>query len=239
VHRRALRVNQLNQLRGQAINELRSQAESEGTPPTLPGPEADQWITWACGLKEPEDGGSLQTLRNGFADLDDFVVNLEPDMWIAARSPTLEPLPKLERYADEKHQEQSHLEADELEKPVVYSGSIPIELEAAKTSEGRDEPQFLDEPPQEAFESNTLSPSDVTPPLTEEEVERILARERAQLARMMGLASDRMGRFNHPVESFFTAEVFRETMVSTDRIKLLARTLRRLLVSASKPEDKA
>ena len=96
VHRRALRVDQVNQLRDQAINELRSQAGLEGTPPTLPGPEADRWIAWACGLKEPEDAESLQTLRNGFAHLDDFVANLEPDMWIAAGSPTLEILPEPE-----------------------------------------------------------------------------------------------------------------------------------------------
>jgi hypothetical protein len=209
VHRRARRVKQLNQLRGQAINELRSQAESEGTPPTLPGPEADQWIAWACGLKEPEDGGSLQTLRNGFADLDDFVVNLHPYMWIAARSPTLEPLPKPERYADEKHQEQSHLEIDEVEEPVVSSGPTPIELEVAKSSEGRDEPQFLDGPPQGAFESKTLTPNDVTPPLTEEEMERILARERAQLARIMG----------PPATRSVTSTIPWSTAIRTARVK--------------------
>ena len=86
VHRRTLRVNQLNQLRDQAINELRSQARLEaGAPQALPGPEADEWIDWACGLQEPEDAESLQTLRNGFARLDDFVANLEPNMWIAKR----------------------------------------------------------------------------------------------------------------------------------------------------------
>jgi len=81
VHRRALRVDQLNQLREQAIAELRSQAGLQGTPHTLPGPEADEWIEWACGLKEPEDAESLQTLRNDFAHLDDFIANLEPNMW--------------------------------------------------------------------------------------------------------------------------------------------------------------
>jgi len=109
VHRRAPRVNELNQFRDQAINELRSQAMLEGTPPTLPGPEAGQWIEWACGLKEPEDAESLQTLRNGFGHLDDFVANLEPDMWVAAGSPTLEILPQAERSADETYQEQSRL----------------------------------------------------------------------------------------------------------------------------------
>src|ERR1019366_2894337 len=51
VHRRALRAEQVNQLREQAINELLSQAGVEGTPQTLPGPEANRWVEWACGLK--------------------------------------------------------------------------------------------------------------------------------------------------------------------------------------------
>ena len=82
VHRRSFRVKQLNQLREQAINELRSQAGLKGTPQALPGPEADEWIDWACALKEPEDAESLQTLRKAFARLDEFVANLEPDMWV-------------------------------------------------------------------------------------------------------------------------------------------------------------
>jgi hypothetical protein len=85
VHRRAFRVKELNQLRDQAVNELRSQAGLEGAPQTLPGPEADEWIEWACGLKEPEDAESLQTLRNGFAHLDDFMAKLEPNMWTAKK----------------------------------------------------------------------------------------------------------------------------------------------------------
>ena len=89
LHRRALRVTELNQLRDQAIDELRCQARLEGTPQTLPGPEADEWIEWACGLKEPENAECLQTLRNGFAHLDDFVANLESEMWVAAGSSTL------------------------------------------------------------------------------------------------------------------------------------------------------
>jgi uncharacterized alpha-E superfamily protein len=82
VHRRSFRVKQLNQLREQAINELRSQAGVKGAPQSLPGPEADEWINWACALKEPEDTESLQTLRKAFARLDEFVANLEPDMWV-------------------------------------------------------------------------------------------------------------------------------------------------------------
>jgi hypothetical protein len=82
VHRRAVRVTQLNQLREQAIEELRSQAAPGTVPRTLPGPEAEQWVDWACGLQEPEDAESLQVLRSEFAHLDEFITNLEPDMWV-------------------------------------------------------------------------------------------------------------------------------------------------------------
>ena len=82
VHRRAARVSELNQLREQAIDELLAQAGADGAPQTLPGPEASQWVNWACELQEPDDTDSLKALRDGFARLDDFVTNLEPDMWV-------------------------------------------------------------------------------------------------------------------------------------------------------------
>jgi periplasmic protein TonB len=217
VHRRAPRVNELNQLRDQAINELRSQAKVEGTPQTLPGPEADRWIEWACGLKEPEDAESLQTLRNGFAHLDDFVAHLEPNMWTAAGSPTPEILPEPERSAAKTQPEQSRLQTNRFE-PVVSSGPIQIGLRAAKSSGGRDELRFprpLDELSLPALESNTLTPNDVTPPRTEEEIQRIQGQERALLASMMGLVSDPVRHFNRPVEPPFNAEVFREPSTAT------------------------
>jgi hypothetical protein len=85
VHRRAVRVDQLNQLRDQAISELRSQAASDKIPQALPGPDADEWIEWACRLQEPGDSEHLQALRTRFAHLDDFVANLEPNMWTAKK----------------------------------------------------------------------------------------------------------------------------------------------------------
>jgi len=84
MHRRTVRLNQLQQLRDQAVKELRSQAALP-SPPALPGPEADEWIDWACKLKEPEDADALQNLRNGFARLDEFIANLEPEMWTARK----------------------------------------------------------------------------------------------------------------------------------------------------------
>lgn len=81
VHRRAARVDQVNQLRDNAIKELHTLAEREEAPPSLPGPEPDQWVGWASNLKEPEDTESLRILRSSFAQLDAFVAHLEPEMW--------------------------------------------------------------------------------------------------------------------------------------------------------------
>jgi protein TonB len=187
VHRRAHRLNELNQLREQAIGELRAQAASEGAPQNLPGPQADRWIAWACALKEPQDAESLQTLRNGFARLDDFVANLEPNMWMAASLPTLETPQELERSADKTLEEQSPLETQGPDEAL----QLPEDL--------------LNELSLPASESNVSAPNDVTspvtnvaPPQTEEEIERTLAQERALLASMMGLDAGSGGNGEHP-----------------------------------------
>lgn len=82
VHRRALRIIQVNQLREQAIIELQSYAQAAGVLPTLPGPEAEHWIEWACSLRESEDAETIRVLRSGFIHLDNFIANLEPNMWV-------------------------------------------------------------------------------------------------------------------------------------------------------------
>ncbi len=189
VHRRALRANKLTQLRDQAIKQLRTQAALEGVPPTLPGPEADEWIDWACALREPEGAESLQALRDGFAHLDEFVANVEPSMWVAAGSPASEMLPEPESSAEKTQPEPSQRPTNGFEEPAVLSGVAPIELKAAESSGGRDEPRFpklRDELSPQALDSNAPAPNHVTPPLSKEEIERIHARERELLAGMMG-----------------------------------------------------
>jgi hypothetical protein len=213
VHRRAHRLNELNQLREQAISELRSQVALEGAPPNLPGPQADQWIAWACGLQESDDAESLQALRNGFPHLDDFVANLEPHLWIATGPAALDVLPKPERPAEEAQSERSRLEEKRDNESVVRSGPIPIGLEDAGFLGGRDElraPVSSDELPSQGLESNTLTPHDVTPPRTDEDNLRILEQERALLASMMNMVSDPVGHFDPAVERPFTAAFFRE-----------------------------
>jgi protein TonB len=214
VHRRALRVNELNQLREQAISELRSQAGSEGAPQALPGPDAGQWIEWACGLRDPQDAESLQTLQNGFAHLDDFVANLEPNMWVAAGPPNSTLPPEARKSSDQTPAEPPRPDANTSGGPFVSSEPIRVGSEATKSSVRRDEPRFsdlLEEPPPQAIESNTLTPNDVTAPPNEEGLQRILAQERALLAGMMGLVSDPVGHFSRPVERPSAAEAFRET----------------------------
>jgi len=136
VHRRAGRMNQLNQLREEAIKELRSLAGSEGAPHTLPGPEANQWIEWACGLSEPEDSVFLGALGSGFPHLDDFVANLEPGAWRGVGSPVSEILPESKTTADKVCQEQPRLETSGSQQIPVPSEPIPIKSKAA--AEGRD-----------------------------------------------------------------------------------------------------
>jgi len=82
VHRRALRVEHLNQLRERAIEELRAQAAVGAVRAVLPGPGAAEWIEWAYALTEPGDEVALQSLRDGYPCLDNFIANLEPNMWM-------------------------------------------------------------------------------------------------------------------------------------------------------------
>jgi len=143
VHHRAARVSQLNQLRDQAIKELRFHASLGGVPPTLPGPEAAEWVTWACGLKEPEDSEALEHLRESFSHLDEFVANLEPDMWVpagkvamaAAAAAVAAPAPVAEKAPEPPRPEPPKVEAkrqevSKPEEPRVRPVPIPIERPA-------------------------------------------------------------------------------------------------------------
>jgi hypothetical protein len=50
-------------------------------PPELPGPVAENWLEWACGLEDDTNEIELHKLKNGFPRLDDFVRQLEIDWW--------------------------------------------------------------------------------------------------------------------------------------------------------------
>jgi protein TonB len=117
VHHRAIRVTQVNQLREPAIQELRFQAVVARMPAILPGPEAEQWVHWACSLKEPEDTESLQYLRNGFEHLDEFVANLEPGMWVSAGAARPDQASAAERYPEQPQEQPLRNATTEREAP--------------------------------------------------------------------------------------------------------------------------
>ncbi len=119
VHHRTFRVTQVNQLREQAIQELRFQAVVARSPSALPGPEAEQWVSWACGLQEPEDAEALQILRDGFMHVDEFVANLEPDMWVPARSPNPGTVSSPPEIPGQRTKEQAREEVPDGEGPQV------------------------------------------------------------------------------------------------------------------------
>jgi len=192
--RRAQRANQLNQLREQAVSELRSTAAAGGAPQVLPGPEADEWIAWACGLQEPEDAESLQNLREGFPHLDEFVANLDSSVWIPVGSGTSETVAKPPQSAGQTPPGQPRPETKPLEESVVSSEPTPIGLKQPKVPGGRAESpvsQSLDS----RAETETLPvESQVQPPL----------------AGMRGVVTEPTHQYDHPVESAATPEVFRE-----------------------------
>lgn len=79
-HRRERTRQERLALRDAAVAELMEISERQ-TPPELPGPEAENWLQWACGLEDDTNDAELQQLKSGFPRLDDFVRQLEIDWW--------------------------------------------------------------------------------------------------------------------------------------------------------------
>ncbi len=200
VHHRTVRVSELNNLRDEATKELRARAAQE-QPRSLPGPDASEWVQWACSLQEPDDAEALQALRKGFARLDDFIANLEPNMWKPAGPPSTGGAAE-DRSAQQTEPEPART-ADGFEEYVVTSGPIPIRLKAPRSSGGREEARVqYDEPTVSAVEAETAAPEYDASPKTEDEMQEIQAQQdRAMLARMRGGSTDRVRRFDHRVES--------------------------------------
>jgi periplasmic protein TonB len=204
VHHRVLRVNELNYLRDQAIKELRSQAKLPSGPKILPGPEAEQWIEWACALREPQDAEALQTLRKGFARLDDFIANLEPNMWKAAGSPPPTPPDGGNgKPADKPRQEQSAPETRGFEDYGAPSRPIPINLKGAKPAGGRDNPRVQlsrdGSAVTELEEEPVTTPSYAAPSRSAEEIQRMQAREREVLSRIKSAVAEPVRSFDHRI----------------------------------------
>lgn len=80
-HRFKARAATLNQLRVEAVNELRTEAALTEQVKELPGPLANQWIHWVCSLQEEKDALVLADLRKDFVALERFAREMEEDYW--------------------------------------------------------------------------------------------------------------------------------------------------------------
>lgn len=80
VHRRERTRQERLALRDAAVAEL-MEISALSSPPALPGPAVEEWLTWACSLEDEADEPDLQNLKANFPRLDDFVRQLEIDWW--------------------------------------------------------------------------------------------------------------------------------------------------------------
>ena len=94
-HRSETRTAALNSLRLEAIQELRAEASIAKQEKELPGPDASQWLHWACNLQEEKDADALACLRSDFGALDHFTGEMEESYWMPGqRNPTLASPPR-------------------------------------------------------------------------------------------------------------------------------------------------
>ncbi|HSY11210.1 MAG TPA: BON domain-containing protein [Verrucomicrobiae bacterium] len=80
-HRFESRASALNSLRLDAIRELRVVAALPDQEKDLPGPEAHEWLHWACNLLEESDSDVFEELRRDFPALETFAVEMEESYW--------------------------------------------------------------------------------------------------------------------------------------------------------------
>src|SRR5271167_611909 len=80
-HRLDARTKALNVLRLEAVKELRTEANSEQAK-ELPGPNASEWLHWACSLQDAKDASVLTSLSRDFAALERFTAAIEESYWI-------------------------------------------------------------------------------------------------------------------------------------------------------------
>lgn len=85
-HRFDTRSSALNALRLEAVEELRTQAALSEEVKELPGPDAGEWLHWACSLEDGSDAAILAELRRDFPALERFAGEVEESYWIAGQA---------------------------------------------------------------------------------------------------------------------------------------------------------
>jgi hypothetical protein len=80
IHRRERTREERLRERDAAVAEL-LEISAQPVVPALPGPEASGWLEWACSLDDSSHDPDLKLLKMFFPRLDDFVRQLEIEMW--------------------------------------------------------------------------------------------------------------------------------------------------------------
>jgi hypothetical protein len=86
-HRFQARSTELNNLRLQAISELRAEAAIQEQEKELPGPEASEWLHWVCNLQDDKDASVLTDLGKDFPALERFAGEMEEAYWVPGEVP--------------------------------------------------------------------------------------------------------------------------------------------------------
>ena len=86
-HRFQARSTELNNLRLEAINELRAEAAVQEQDKELPGPSANEWLDWVCNLQDDKDASALTDLRKDFPALEHFAGEMELAYWVPGEVP--------------------------------------------------------------------------------------------------------------------------------------------------------
>lgn len=89
-HRFEARATALNSLRMEAVAELEKHASSQ-EPKELPGPDADEWLGWACTLQEESEPAAINTLRQHFAAVERFASQMEDKYWVRGQGQPVTP----------------------------------------------------------------------------------------------------------------------------------------------------
>ncbi len=79
-HRRERTKQERLALRDAAVSEL-MEISALNSPPDLPGPAVEEWLDWACSLEDGTDDTELQNLKANFPRVDDFIRQLEIELW--------------------------------------------------------------------------------------------------------------------------------------------------------------
>ena len=79
-HRRERTKLERLQQRDAAVMEL-MEISGQAAPPDLPGPAASEWLEWACSLDDSSNNPDLAILKINFPRVDDFIRQLELEMW--------------------------------------------------------------------------------------------------------------------------------------------------------------